>query len=320
MKLPISPGRYLITGAAGFVGSHLTETLLEAGYEVVGIDNFITGRPQNIKPFLGNRNFEFIEQDIIKPIKIDGALAGILHFASPASPIDYQKYPIETLHVGSTGTDNVMLVAEKCKCPVLVASTSEVYGDPKEHPQKETYWGNVNPIGPRGCYDESKRYMEALTMAYHRTRGVDTRIIRIFNTYGPRMRGDDGRVVPNFCYQALANEDLTIYGDGSQTRSFCYVEDLVRGILLVLAHEGDHDPFNLGFPRELSILEFGQKILALSGATSKLAYRDLPKDDPKLRKPDITRAKEVLGWEPTIDIDEGLARTFEYYKQQRAQA
>jgi dTDP-glucose 4,6-dehydratase len=309
----IEGGRYLVTGGAGFIGSHLCETLLGRGCEVIAVDNFITGRPENVRGLLGESRFQLIEQDIVRPVVIPGALAGIFHLASPASPVDYANYPIETLHVGAIGSDNVLRLAQDKRCPVLVASTSEVYGDPLEHPQKETYWGNVNPVGPRGCYDESKRYMEALTMAYHRTAGVKTHIIRIFNTYGPRMRTDDGRVVPNFCMQALAGGDLTVYGDGSQTRSFCFVDDLVEGILRVMASDY-HEPINLGNPNELSILEFARRILRLAGGSGKIVSRPLPVDDPKLRRPDISLARRLLGWEPQIDLDTGLGRTIAYFK------
>lgn len=310
-------GRYLVTGGAGFVGSHLCEALLARGCEVVVVDNFITGRPENVKHLLGNSRFRLIEQDVVNPLKLDGAYAGIFHMASPASPVDYARYPIETLHVGAIGSDNVMKLAVEKRCPILVASTSEVYGDPLQHPQRETYWGNVNPVGPRGCYDESKRYMEALTMAYHRTHGVSTRIIRIFNTYGPRMRTDDGRVVPNFCIQAIKNEDITVYGDGKQTRSFCYVDDLVEGILRVMQTE-HHEPINLGNPNEMTILEFAERIQKLARSTAGIAYRDLPQDDPKTRKPDISKAKALLGWEPKVDLGVGLEHTFRYFQEQVA--
>jgi dTDP-glucose 4,6-dehydratase len=311
--LKIPTGRYLVTGGAGFIGSHLCETLLERGASVVAVDNFVTGRPANIEPLLGNSKFEFIEQDIVKPLEMDGGYAGIFHMASPASPIDYAKLPIETLHVGAIGSDNVMKFALAKKCPVLVASTSEVYGDPLVHPQKEDYWGNVNPVGPRGCYDESKRYMEALTMAYHRVHGLKTRIIRIFNTFGPRMRLNDGRVVPNFCMQALRGEPLTIYGSGKQTRSFCYVSDLVEGILRTLVN-GDSLPVNLGNPVELTMVQFAERIAALAGTSTKMEYRPLPEDDPKTRRPDITRAMSLLKWEPQVDLDDGLRQTLSYFR------
>ena len=306
-------GRYLVTGGAGFVGSHLCERLLNLGCEVIVVDNFITGRKTNVQALLRNSKFSLIEKDIVEPLEISGGLAGIFHMASPASPVDYMKYPIETLRVGAHGSDHILNLARQKKCPVLVASTSEVYGDPLEHPQRETYWGNVHTIGPRGCYDESKRYLEAITMAYHRVYGVPTRIIRIFNTYGPRMRTDDGRVVPNFCMQALANEDITVYGEGKQTRSFCYVSDLVEGILRVI--QCDHvEPINLGNPNETSIFDFAQKIIGMAKSHSKIVYRALPQDDPKTRCPDITKAKKLLGWSPEVQLDEGLRLTFDYFK------
>ena len=306
-------GRYLVTGGAGFIGSHLCEAIIARGGEVLAVDNFVTGARENIQGLLRDKRFEFLEQDIINPLEIDGSLAGIFHFASPASPVDYAKLPIETLHVGAIGSDNVLKVAQAKKCPVIVASTSEVYGDPLEHPQKESYWGNVNPIGPRGCYDESKRYLEALTMAYHRARGVQTRILRIFNTYGPRMRTNDGRVVPNFCMQAIAGEDITVYGDGTQTRSFCYVDDLVDGILRAF-HQDDPEPINLGNPVEMTIMDFAKRIQVMAGTNSRITHLPLPVDDPKIRKPDITRARKLLGWEPKVNLDTGLAHTFDYFK------
>lgn len=309
----ITKGRYLITGGAGFIGSHLCDTLLNYGCEVVAVDNFITGRPENIRHLLGNSKFTFIEKDIIQGLKLDGAFAGIFHFASPASPVDYLKYPIETLRVGAIGSDIILNLALEKKCPVLVASTSEVYGDPEEHPQKESYWGHVNTVGPRGCYDESKRYMEAVTMAYHRVHGLETRIVRIFNTYGPRMRTNDGRVVPNFCIQAIGNTDITVYGDGSQTRSFCYVDDLVEGILRLFQSKHT-DPVNIGNPDEYTILEFAEKIRAMGNGKSKITFKELPQDDPKRRKPDITQAKKLLGWEPKVKLEDGLKKTYEYFK------
>jgi dTDP-glucose 4,6-dehydratase len=313
MNFNFPTGRYLVSGGGGFLGSHLCETLVNRGCEVVSVDNFLTGRPANLKDLLSNSRFESVTHDITKPLKLSGALAGIFHFASPASPIDYAKFPIETLRVGAIGSDNLLGLALEKECPILVASTSEVYGDPLEHPQKESYWGNVNPIGPRGCYDESKRYLEAVTMAYHRSHQLDTKIIRIFNTYGPRMRTDDGRVVPNFCMQALAGKDVTVNGDGMQTRSFCYVADLVEGILRAFAHKG-HDPINLGNPTEFTMLDFAHKIIGMAGSKSKIVFRPMPEDDPKTRRPDITRAKQVLGWEPKIAVDEGLKHTFEYFR------
>jgi len=309
----ITKGRYLVTGGAGFIGSHLCERLLALGCEVIVVDNFITGRQANIRSFLGNSRFNLIEKDIIEPLEISGGLAGIFHMASPASPVDYMKFPIETLRVGAIGTDNILNLAVQKRCPILVASTSEIYGDPLEHPQKESYWGNVHTVGPRGCYDESKRYLEAITMAYHRVHGLSTRIIRIFNTYGPRMRTDDGRVVPNFCMQALADEDITVYGEGRQTRSFCYVSDLVEGILRVI--QCDHAaPINLGNPNETTILEFAKRIIGMAGASSKIVYLPLPEDDPKTRCPDISKATSLLGWSPSVNLETGLQHTFDYFK------
>jgi dTDP-glucose 4,6-dehydratase len=305
--------RTLITGGAGFIGSHLCERFLAKGHEVVCVDNFITGTPANIEPFRANPRFRFVEHDVSKPVRIDGPLDHVLHFASPASPVDYLTYPIQTLKVGSLGTHNALGLAKLKKARFLLASTSEVYGDPEEHPQRETYWGHVNPIGPRGCYDESKRFAEAIVMAYHRAHGVDTRIIRIFNTYGPRMRLDDGRVLPNFMGQALRGEPLTVYGDGSQTRSFCYVDDLVEGIDRLLGKDF-HEPVNLGNPDEVTILQFAEEILALSGSKSQIAYKALPQDDPKVRKPDITRARQLLGWEPRVARQDGLRRTLAYFQ------
>jgi len=309
----LTKGRYLVTGGAGFVGSHLCEKLLQLGCEVVVVDNFITGRLSNVKHLLGNPKFSLIEKDIIEPLDLEGGLAGIFHMASPASPVDYMKFPIETLRVGAIGSDHILNLALQKQCPILVASTSEVYGDPLEHPQKESYWGHVHTIGPRGCYDESKRYLEAITMAYHRVHGLRTRIIRIFNTYGPRMRTDDGRVVPNFCMQALANQDITVYGEGKQTRSFCYVSDLVEGILRVIQCEHS-EPINLGNPTETSILEFAKRIIGMAKSSSKVAYRPLPQDDPKTRCPDISKAKNLLGWSPVVDLETGLKSTFDYFK------
>lgn len=306
-------GRYVVTGGAGFIGSHLSERLLKLGCEVVCVDNFITGRRENLRYFLGQSAFTFVEQDVTKPLELSGGVAGVFHLASPASPVDYQRYPIETLRTGALGSENLLSFAASKRCPILVASTSEIYGDPLEHPQRETYWGNVNSIGPRGCYDESKRYLEALTMAYHRKLGVSTRIIRIFNTYGPRMRADDGRVVPNFCIQALSNKEITVFGDGKQTRSFCFVEDLVEGILRVI--QTDYfEPINLGNQVETTILEFAERILEISGVKGKIVFRSLPEDDPKRRCPDLTRARKLLGWEPKVPLSEGLRHTFEYFK------
>ncbi|MBI4402532.1 MAG: SDR family oxidoreductase [Deltaproteobacteria bacterium] len=309
----ITVGRYLVTGGAGFIGSHLCEALLAHQCEVICVDNFLTGRSENIRPLLRNPNFELLEHDIIEPIRISGALAGIFHLASPASPVDYAKFPIETLRVGALGTDNVLQLARQTGCKILVSSTSEVYGDPLEHPQKETYWGNVNPIGPRGCYDESKRYLEALTMAYRRVHGVRTCIIRIFNTYGPRMRSDDGRVVPNFCIQALKGQALTVFGDGTQTRSFCYIDDLIDGILRMFMAD-DPGPVNLGNPSELPILEFAKRIIAFSGRKLDISYLALPEDDPKTRCPDITKAATLVGWKPKVGLEQGLKKTMEYFQ------
>jgi dTDP-glucose 4,6-dehydratase len=310
--------RTIITGGAGFVGSHLCERFLAEGHEVVCVDNFITGRSTNVEPLRANDRFTFIRHDISHPLEIDGPVDNILHFASPASPVDYLRHPIPTLKVGSLGTHNTLGLAKLKKARYLLASTSEVYGDPEQHPQREDYWGHVNPIGLRGVYDEAKRFAEAMTMAYHRSHGVNTHICRIFNTYGPRMRLDDGRVLPNFMGQALRGEPLTVYGDGSQTRSFCYVSDLVEGIWRLLFVDF-HEPVNLGNPNEVTILDFAKEILALSGSTSPIIYKPLPQDDPKVRRPDISRARRLLGWEPTVDRQEGLRRTLEYFQRtQRA--
>jgi dTDP-glucose 4,6-dehydratase len=306
--------RILVTGGAGFIGSHLCERLLAEGHEVTCVDNFLTGSPDNIAPFLGNQRFRFVQQDVTQFIYVQGSLDAILHFASPASPIDYLELPIQTLKVGSLGTHKTLGLAKEKGARFLLASTSEVYGDPLVHPQTEDYWGNVNPIGPRGVYDEAKRFAEAITMAYHRTHNVETRIVRIFNTFGPRMRQRDGRVVPNFIAQALRGEDLTVYGDGSQTRSFCYVSDLVEGILRLL--RSDYAlPVNIGNPREMTVLEFAKLIIELTGSRSGIAYKPLPADDPKVRQPDITRARALLGnWEPVVPVEEGLRRTIEYFR------
>ena len=304
--------RTVVTGAAGFIGSHLSEALLDRGHAVIGIDNLLTGDVANIA-HLRDRNFEFIRHDVTRHIDIDGPVDFVLHWASPASPIDYLELPIPTLKVGSLGTHNALGLAKAKQARFLLASTSEVYGDPLEHPQKETYWGNVNPIGPRGVYDEAKRFSEAITMAYHRYHGVNTAIVRIFNTYGPRMRLNDGRAVPAFMSQALRNEDVTIFGDGSQTRSFTYVSDLVEGIVRLLLSDV-HDPVNIGNPRELTIKEIAEVIVRMTGATSTLVYRPLPTDDPKIRRPDITRAQTLLKWEPTVQIEEGLVDTINYFR------
>ncbi len=303
----------LITGAAGFLGSHLCDRFIAEGYHVIGMDNLITGDLKNIQHLFKHEHFEFYHHDVSKFVFVPGQLKYILHFASPASPIDYLKIPIQTLKVSSLGTHNLLGLAKVKKARILVASTSEVYGDPLVHPQTEEYWGNVNPVGPRGVYDEAKRFMEAITMAYHTYHGVETRIVRIFNTYGPRMRLNDGRVLPAFIGQAIRGEDLTMFGDGSQTRSFCYVDDLVEGIYRLLL--SDHaEPVNIGNPSEITIKEFGEEILKLTGAKQKLISLPLPKDDPKQRKPDITKAKAILGWEPKVSRSEGLKITYEYFK------
>lgn len=304
--------RILITGAAGFLGSHLCDRFIKEGYYVIGMDNLITGRLSNIEHLFPLANFEFYNHDVSKFIHVPGELDYILHFASPASPIDYLKIPIQTLKVGSLGIHNCLGLAKAKNARVLIASTSEVYGDPTVHPQTEDYWGNVNPIGPRGVYDEAKRFQEAMTMAYHTFHGLETRIVRIFNTYGPRMRLNDGRVLPAFIGQALRGEDLTIFGDGSQTRSFCYVDDLVDGIYRLL-HSDYVYPVNIGNPDEITIKEFAEEIIQLTGTDQKIVYRELPKDDPKQRQPDITKAQEILGWEPKIDRKEGLKRTYAYF-------
>lgn len=303
----------LITGGAGFLGSHLCDRFINDGYKVIAMDNLITGDMKNIAHLMPHKNFEFYHHDVSKYIHIPGELDYILHFASPASPIDYLKIPIPTLKVGSLGTHNCLGLALAKGARMLIASTSEVYGDPLVHPQNEDYWGNVNPIGPRGVYDEAKRFQEAMTMAYHTYHGVETRIVRIFNTYGPRMRLNDGRALPAFIGQALRGEDITVFGDGSQTRSFCYVDDLVEGIHRLLMSDYAH-PVNVGNPDEISIKEFAEEIIALTGTDQKIVYLDLPKDDPKQRKPDITRAKEILGWEPKVSRAEGLKITYEYFK------
>ncbi|MFT3882282.1 MAG: SDR family oxidoreductase [Gemmatales bacterium] len=305
--------RVVITGGAGFIGSHLCERFLADGHDVVALDNLITGALINLKNFRNDPRFSFIQHDVSKEINIDGEVHIVLHFASPASPIDYLKYPIQTLKVGSLGTHNSLGLAKAKNAKFLIASTSEVYGDPQIHPQTEDYWGHVNPIGVRGVYDEAKRFAEAMTMAYHRAHRVDTRIIRIFNTYGPRMRLDDGRVLPNFMGQALRGEPLTIYGDGSQTRSFQYVNDLVEGIVRLLKVDY-HEPVNLGNPSEITILQFAQEIMKLIGETCEIIYRPLPADDPKVRQPDISLARKLLGWEPKVDRTEGLAKTLKYFR------
>lgn len=305
--------RILITGAAGFLGSHLCDRAIKEGFRVVAMDNLITGDLKNIEHLFKLEQFEFYHHDITKFIHIPGKIDYILHFASPASPIDYLKIPIQTLKVGAHGTHNCLGLAKAKGARILVASTSEVYGDPMVHPQTEEYWGNVNPVGPRGVYDEAKRFMESITMAYNRFHGVETRIIRIFNTYGPRMRLNDGRALPAFIGQALRGEDLTVFGDGSQTRSFCYVDDLVEGIYRLLMSNYDM-PVNVGNPSEISLKDFAEEIIKLTGTTQKIVYKDLPVDDPKQRQPDITKAKEILGWEPKVNRSEGLKITYEYFK------
>ena len=304
--------RVVVTGAAGFIGSHLCETLLDRGHSVVAIDNLITGDMRNVA-HLRDRDFEFIRHDVTQYIDVEGPVHAVLHFASPASPIDYLELPIQTLKVGSLGTHNALGLAKAKGARFLLASTSEVYGDPLEHPQRETYWGNVNPIGPRGVYDEAKRFAEAITLAYHRTHKVDTKIVRIFNTYGPRMRLRDGRAIPAFMSQALRNEDVTIFGDGTQTRSFCYVSDLVDGLLRLLA-SSTNEPVNIGNPHEMTIEEIATAIIRLVGSSSRLVHEPLPVDDPKQRRPDITRARTILKWEPKVSLQDGLLKTVGYFR------
>lgn len=303
----------VVTGGAGFLGSHLTDRLLSEGHRVIGIDNFITGSPSNIEHLAGNADYRFIRQDVTQYLLIDEPVDFVFHFASPASPIDYLEHPIPTLKVGALGTHNTLGLAKAKKARYIIASTSECYGDPLIHPQTEDYWGNVNPIGPRGVYDEAKRFAEAMTMAYHRYHHVDTKIVRIFNTYGPRMRLRDGRVVPAFIGQALRGEPLTIFGDGSQTRSFCYVSDLIDGIYR-LALSNFHEPVNIGNPREMTIKQFGDEILRITGSNCGFEFRPLPVDDPKVRQPDISRARKVLGWEPKVDFEDGIKTTIEYFR------
>ena len=305
--------RTLITGGAGFVGSHLCERFLSEGHEVLCVDNYLTGRPDNVRHLIDDPKFRMIVHDASKPLQLDGLVDNVLHFASPASPIDYVKSPIQTLKIGSLGTHVALGIAKAHRARFLMASTSEVYGDPHVHPQTEDYWGNVNPIGERSMYDESKRFAEAMTMAYHREHGIDTHIVRIFNTYGERMRLDDGRVLPNFVGQALRGEPLTVYGQGQQTRSFCYVSDLVDGIFRLLFTDY-HLPVNLGNPMEITIKQFADEILRLTGSTSEIVYKPLPPDDPKQRKPNIELARKLLGWEPKVDREEGLTRTLEYFR------
>ena len=304
--------RIVITGAAGFIGSHLSETLLDRGYEVIGIDNLLTGDLSNIAHLAG-RDFTFIKHDVTNYINVDGPVDFVLHWASPASPIDYLELPIPTLKVGALGTHKALGLAKAKGAKFVLASTSEVYGDPLEHPQKETYWGNVNPIGPRGVYDEAKRFAEAMTVAYHRFHKVDAKIVRIFNTYGPRMRVNDGRAVPAFISQALRNEDVTVFGDGTQTRSFTYISDLVDGIIKLML-SGLNEPVNVGNPREMTIEEIARTIIRMTGAKSRIVYRPLPTDDPKVRQPDITKARTLLKWEPKVPLEEGLVKTIEYFR------
>jgi dTDP-glucose 4,6-dehydratase len=309
--MPTKP-RAVITGAAGFIGSHLAETLLDRGYSVIGIDNLLTGDTVNIS-HLANRDFTFIKHDVTNYIYVDGPVDVVLHWASPASPIDYLELPIPTLKVGALGTHKALGLAKAKGARFVLASTSEVYGDPLEHPQKETYWGNVNPIGPRGVYDEAKRFAEAMTVAYHRYHGVDTKIVRIFNTYGPRMRLNDGRAVPAFASQALRNEDVTVFGDGTQTRSFTYIADLVEGIIALML-SAEHGPINIGNPREMTITEIATTIIRMTGSKSRIIYKPLPTDDPKQRRPDITLARTLLKWEPKVALEEGLVKTLEYFR------
>jgi len=306
--------RVAITGGAGFIGSHLCQSFLERGHEVLCIDNLLTGSRENVAAFLSHDRFSFLDHDVSRFIQVEGAVDMLLHFASPASPVDYLELPIPTLKVGSLGTHNALGLAKAKKAIFLLASTSEVYGDPLVKPQTEDYWGNVNPVGPRGVYDEAKRFAEAITMAYHRYHGLNTRIVRIFNTYGPRMRMKDGRVVPNFITQAMKGEALTVYGKGTQTRSFLYIDDLIRGLHRLLETDY-HLPVNLGNPYEITVLDFAKKILALTGSKSSIVYKPLPQDDPQVRQPDISRARELLGWEPQVPLEEGLAKTVHYFSQ-----
>jgi len=306
--------RVVVTGAAGFIGSHLCESLLARGCDVVGMDNFITGSPDNLESFWTVERFMFLKRNVTEYIHVDGVVDWVLHFASPASPLDYLELPIQTLKVGALGTHNALGLAKAKGARFLIASTSEVYGDPLVHPQREDYWGNVNPVGPRGVYDEAKRFAEAMTMAYHRVHGVDTRIVRIFNTFGPRMRSNDGRAIPAFMTQALTGVPITVFGDGSQTRSFQYISDLVEG-LWRLMERGNSDPVNIGNPHEMTLLELAKRITRLAGSHSEIVFRPLPEDDPKVRQPDIGRARSRLGWEPRVDTDEGLRLTLEWFRQ-----
>jgi len=312
--MPVS----VVTGGAGFLGSHLCDRLLKEGHSVVCLDNLCTGNVANIEHLSGNAAFRFIKHDVTEYLYLPGSVDFIFHFASPASPIDYLELPIQTLKVGALGTHKALGLARAKKARFLIASTSEVYGDPLEHPQKETYWGNVNPVGPRGVYDEAKRFAEAMTMAYHRYHGVDTKIVRIFNTYGPRMRARDGRAVPAFISQALSGESITVFGDGHQTRSFCYVSDLIEGIMR-LALSNETGPINIGNPEEMTVLELARRIIALMDSKSKIVFKDLPVDDPKVRRPDITLAKAKLGWKPMVGVEEGLPKTIAYFKSLQAQ-
>ena len=305
--------RIIVTGIAGFIGSHLADRLLGQGHNVVGLDNLLTGSADNIK-HLDNQRFKFINHDVTEHISIDGQVDFVLHWASPASPTDYLEWPIQTLKVGALGTHNALGLAKAKGATFLLASTSEVYGDPLEHPQSESYWGNVNPIGPRGVYDEAKRFAEAITVAYHRYHGLNTKVARIFNTYGPRMRANDGRAIPTFITQALAGKDLTVFGNGNQTRSFCFISDLVDGILRLMESD-TNDPVNLGNPKEMTINEIAQEIITMTGSRSQLVHQPLPIDDPKVRQPDITRAREILGWTPHVSLHEGLSQTIKYVKQ-----
>jgi dTDP-glucose 4,6-dehydratase len=304
--------RSIVTGGAGFLGSHLCDLLIEKGHKVICIDNLVTGKTKNIE-HIKSESFTYLKHDITKPVYFGDKIDYIFHLASPASPVDYLELPIQTLKVGALGTYNMLGLAKEHKARLLLASTSEVYGDPLVNPQPETYWGNVNPIGPRGVYDEAKRYAEAITMAYHTHHGIETRIARIFNTYGPRMRANDGRVVPNFINQALKGENITVYGDGKQTRSFCYVSDLVEGLYRLMISEHT-DPVNIGNPAEMTVLEFAERIIGITGSRSRIVYEELPVDDPKVRRPDITRAREVLGWEPKVKLEDGLKETIEFFK------
>ena len=311
--------RAVITGGAGFIGSHLCDYLTERGWDVVSVDNLVTGQDSNIQHLLRHPRFHFVHQDVTRYIDVPGKVDYVLHFASPASPVDYMKLPIQTLKVGALGTHNTLGVAKAKRAKFLLASTSECYGDPDVSPQPESYWGRVNPIGPRGVYDEAKRFGEAMTMAYHRAHGVDTRIVRIFNTYGPRMRLNDGRALPNFLHQALTGQPITVYGDGRQTRSFCYVSDTVEGIYRLM-QANEHEPVNIGNPQEVTILEFAERIRTLTGTNAPIAFEPLPQDDPKRRCPDITKARRILGWEPKVSLEEGLRLTFAFFREQVAQA